>query len=231
MMSTRGVPRGRVVPDEAPLGPAVAVSGTIAGPPPIVQGVAVSGVLAPQPIVVQPSVDVGTAGIPTAYAVPGAFDDGGAAQPVTIPTIPVIGTGVPSGVLGRWLSDPFDAWCSSAHVCLTSACCICFPLSEAARSVGLDEHCICRVSGALWTIHLMTEGPVVFWYFPWCLCLKMCALTGSASIISSTRAKTAERDQIPIAGCDMGFSFCCGPCAVSQMTIHNRRRFSRDGPR
>ena len=95
----------------------------------------------------------------------------------------------------------------------------------------MDENCICRVSGALWTIHLMTEGPVVFWYFPLCLCLKMCALTGSATIISSTRAKTAERDQIPIAGCDVGFSFCCGPCAVSQMTIHNRRRFSRDGPR
>ena len=133
----------------------------------------------------------------------------------------------PPGTLGRWLSDPFEAWCSGADMCLTSTCCICFPLADAAADVGQDYNFIRCLSGAFWTIHLMTEGPLVFCYWPWCCFLKMCALTGNATLVTATRARTSARDHIPIDNCDAGFSFCCGPCAVAQMTTHNRRRFAQ----
>ena len=229
--------RGRVVP--APDGLGEAQQG-IAMPP--AQGMVAQDVVVPGvPIVVQPSaeciptataVQVAPPRDPVAWAVhsPGEPVHGGVCAPVM--GQPVMGQPVMGpGVVGRWLSDPFDAWCSSAPTCLQSTCCICYPLSDAAGSVGLDKRFVWHVSCALWTVHMMTEGPVVCWYFPWCFCLKMGAMMGNASLISNTRAKFAERDQIPVNSCDLGFSFCCGPCAVSQMTIHNLRRFSREGPR
>ena len=134
------------------------------------------------------------------------------------------GPGIPSGALGRWLTDPFDAWCSSGDVCCTSTFCICIPLGWAADEVGQDGNFVRCLSGGFAFINLITEGPLVFSFWPWCCFLKMCAMTGNATLITATRARTSTRDHIPIDSCDSGFSFCCGPCAVAQMTVHNQRR-------
>ena len=205
----------------------------------------VAGPAMAQPVVVQPSAEAHddgkaalvsaiTVDLPTATPLdmgPGGTDS---LQPVIAQPVigqPVgggvgaaYGPGIPSGALGRWLTDPFDAWCSSGDVCCTSTFCICIPLGWAADEVGQDGNFVRCLSGGFAFINLITEGPLVFSFWPWCCFLKMCAMTGNATLITATRARTSTRDHIPIDSCDSGFSFCCGPCAVAQMTVHNQRR-------
>ena len=69
--------------------------------------------------------------------------------------------------------------------------------------------------------HLMTEGRLVFCSGRGAAFSKCDAMTGNATLITATRARTSARDHIPIDSCDAGFSFCCGPCAVAQMTVHD----------